>query len=816
MSVFNPDTQASEGRDFVNASQGIPANRGFEALFSGLGNAVDAGVKTANTKVLNNIQSDVYKAVDATDDAYGINDMAEVGNAATAKGQRPQALDDRINHLQLLGQAFQSGKLSESHYWGRLTTAVKELRAKYPGYREDIDRIVAQSTGVDPANALRNTLFNEWQSQESESRSARNKMETLVFQNLDVLPPGMANAWRSGSVSDEEVISAISTRKRRQADMSDIGAQMDRAIKEGILNEQDAQSGATQILENVSHNMFEDASSPTGKIYASINNMMKQFQDGHNPTAQEDAQIRIGLNALEQQYKMQIENALNQPLRPGSTETFRSALRGKDKEVVENAMRKFNIFKDAVLNGDIGVLATQKNYIGAQSSQLGRKLLDGEKVVQLATGLRAAGTGDQFTAFIIGQNEVWSSVVKSLQGGAIGSILSGEPTPLKDTSEELNKAKAPGDAHTYNLQNTLDVITNTASGGNGTSIQSAEAAAESVYGAKNADFLNLFNERSKGGANVRLQLFNQMYSPQVTQAMQKLSAQNPNMWKMYRGSAIDKWSTLFKPQSDELKKWMGTEGSKVVYNGETGQFEMQMSESLASPFDANAAGLNYNEQAAIASTLSEINSYLRSLNPILDAGKEDKSVTVKQLFQSMGIPVETGDLPSDEENPDAKPKQESGINPDDILLASLKTSEPSGDMSGNPFLDFVADAEGTQRGRGYNETLAYGDFTGGDVDLVNMTLDEVDQLQSKMLRHPDNFYNSSAVGRYQIVQKTLRALRNKLGLTGEEKYDAQLQDQLALELARGRGASASGLRNEWEGLRRRRKDDILTAYASLE
>jgi muramidase (phage lysozyme) len=104
-----------------------------------------------------------------------------------------------------------------------------------------------------------------------------------------------------------------------------------------------------------------------------------------------------------------------------------------------------------------------------------------------------------------------------------------------------------------------------------------------------------------------------------------------------------------------------------------------------------------------------------------------------------------------------------------------------------PLLDLIGYTEGTDKGRGYNETLAYGALTGGPVDLVGMTLDQVDALQTRMLAHPDNGWNSSAAGRYQIVRTTLRSIRETLGLTGKEKYDAGMQDRMGCFLLGKRG-----------------------------
>lgn len=117
-------------------------------------------------------------------------------------------------------------------------------------------------------------------------------------------------------------------------------------------------------------------------------------------------------------------------------------------------------------------------------------------------------------------------------------------------------------------------------------------------------------------------------------------------------------------------------------------------------------------------------------------------------------------------------------------------------------LDLIGYAEGTDRGRGYNETLGYGAFTGGPVDLINMTLAEVRELQRAMLAHPDNHFNSSAVGRYQIVGNTLDSLVGNMGLDWNQQFTPDLQDRMALQLVRGRdGQGLPGMRNEWEGLR---------------
>lgn len=131
-----------------------------------------------------------------------------------------------------------------------------------------------------------------------------------------------------------------------------------------------------------------------------------------------------------------------------------------------------------------------------------------------------------------------------------------------------------------------------------------------------------------------------------------------------------------------------------------------------------------------------------------------------------------------------------------------------------PMLALIGKAEGTDppRGRGYNETLGYGAYTDGAVDLVGMTLAEIDALQTAMLRHPANRWNSSAAGRYQIVRTTLRQIKQTLKLRDSERFNEAMQDRCACFLLGRRGidrwldgqmsegALINGLAKEWASL----------------
>src|SRR4029434_8572770 len=67
--------------------------------------------------------------------------------------------------------------------------------------------------------------------------------------------------------------------------------------------------------------------------------------------------------------------------------------------------------------------------------------------------------------------------------------------------------------------------------------------------------------------------------------------------------------------------------------------------------------------------------------------------------------------------------------------------------------------------------------------ITEMTLDELQHWQPGFTKS----FGSSASGAYQFMLATLKDLEAKLGLTGEELFDAELQDRLGFELLERRG-----------------------------
>jgi hypothetical protein len=121
---------------------------------------------------------------------------------------------------------------------------------------------------------------------------------------------------------------------------------------------------------------------------------------------------------------------------------------------------------------------------------------------------------------------------------------------------------------------------------------------------------------------------------------------------------------------------------------------------------------------------------------------------------------------------------------DMLGLGSSKVSGQSGKL-----LDLIGKGES---GGNYNALVG-----GKSADLTNMTIDQVQKLQSTMKAQG---HASTAVGKYQMIASTLAEQAKKAGLdTSKTKFDQKTQDVLAQQLVNqagvGRVDTATAMKN---------------------
>jgi len=91
-------------------------------------------------------------------------------------------------------------------------------------------------------------------------------------------------------------------------------------------------------------------------------------------------------------------------------------------------------------------------------------------------------------------------------------------------------------------------------------------------------------------------------------------------------------------------------------------------------------------------------------------------------------------------------------------------------------------AKGESKG---NYNAYFGNASNSKIKFTDMTIAQIQQWQQDYVK---NGSPSSAVGKYQIVRPTLNGLIAQLNINPDQKFDAQMQDRMAVALLERRGS----------------------------
>lgn len=109
--------------------------------------------------------------------------------------------------------------------------------------------------------------------------------------------------------------------------------------------------------------------------------------------------------------------------------------------------------------------------------------------------------------------------------------------------------------------------------------------------------------------------------------------------------------------------------------------------------------------------------------------------------------------------------------------------DPTVPQSAALLLDFIGEIEVGRKGRDGYDVIYGHNQSKLPKPLTSMTVDEVIAAGPGWTRA----YRSSAAGRYQFMNATLKDLKAELGLRGTQVFDPNLQDRLGYHLLKRRG-----------------------------
>lgn len=811
MAEFNPDVQEQNMPDWQRTSKGTSGDTSMGTLFSGIGNAVSGVVQTGDNFVKNTIEDASRYSKESIDNEMGVNSQ-----------QYPVDLPASQTLLQNMTAAKNQGKISDEYYWQRMSNTMKGLRARFPGYEKEVDQIFSRVTGQNPANAFRDQLWSNISAAGAASRTAADKDADFVRNHAQYLSPAEQNDPALGT---DQKIARINARQSQDYQ----AAEMDRRAK---YDQNGAGDLYNQRTNQIAARGIEYINSALGSNSASFSDIMQRFSKGGTISPENKNLLNQALDGAIGKMNADMTQLAAQP---GYNRISTSdASNARDK-----ALEGLKQLKTMVNDGQYdqaAQLAASLNFQSDKRIQAAVQqypMLGGVNAITKLAGPQAGQmVYNQWMSKDGGAAQFLDWTAKNFSGNIGAGIATGQMS-MGDAAKAIvtNPGISDPKQRAQLVLSTLDAFRNFAGADFKQNPGQVNDFVKKVYG-EDIGQNGLWRAVSDQD---KITLYTQMFDPRITDKVVK-SGDSATI-QSYQNSAISYAQAL-----PAIREAAGTTAEKapflkftdVTFNPQTNRLEVTTTPEGQEWGKTHGSDLAF-AQRTLGTAVTDLNRVVGVMAPLYKAQGIDPKEGVNQLLVSLGgnaspskdnpnifswaaqqlglakkEDVTEGGNSTLATTPEAKgpelssPEKEAGLPeisekditpniPDAAALQKMRETGPiSGSGSGDAMLSLIGRAEGTDKtGNGYNTSLANGALLPGgkEMNLTSMSVGEIRQLQQQMLQSPNNRWNSSAIGRYQVVGKTLQGLIDRGVVSVNDKFDEATQDKIAKTLIEDSGYS---------------------------
>jgi hypothetical protein len=537
------------------------ANRSTGKALEGLGSLAEAALKLTDAVIQRKADDTLTQGIQKIRDEFGVGDAsANGGNLGKAVGQQgaegvsltnaegpatPVAVNRLGNRIDGLTESYKQGGLSNSAYYAKMEAFVRETKAQFPGYANEIDGMVATKVGTTPANALRNALLQDVTALQSKVQGLNDKWTTYERQNASDIYQIWPNYDQIKNTLPRATVEAEVGRKQAQMARLDANTKSLAALKAG--QEAQSEQALGTAMEWGSHFSRTAIVGVTNSMGIQSTDDLRKYiidvQTGKRPmpTPDEQQQINGLFSTLEQQVAAKFNAKMNEPIGQNTTQTIASILRngGKLDQARELALSDIKALKEALYNEQHGIAAATVQYNKAVDATADKKLATAVPNSVVAGAVRRK----------IGDNALGNLIIDS-QSGMGGDLMAGlrqagwtsldQKTPVMQTMGTLSKDDPSGASSRQHIRDAArfvveqDKLMDKSLGDN---------SFQSLFGPGNRTLVDAFNSNPKA----QITVFSDMVNSQMTNAVKKRSAQDQ---KMYSNWAEDSFTSVFQTQAN--------------------------------------------------------------------------------------------------------------------------------------------------------------------------------------------------------------------------------------------------------------------------
>lgn len=609
--------------DNTGASRGIDATNMFDKLFSGIGDTLSVTTKMADSDIQDNIRKD------ARSDYESLLSDSGVGNDT----ETPQGVADGIDQLKLMQNAYEQGRITDTHFYGRMTAQLKSLRAKYPGYEDIVDNAVQDITGVRPANAYRNALMDMINQEQQTSQNEENKWETWLNQNDEYIPNVAPDYYDNPDKYDRNELRAqVAKYKAKDQAIQSENLNISNLVARDQLSEEQATETLTSQFSQLVSMNFETVNRTMGldKINAGIAN-------GVTPSGEEFAQLGMSFQQQKNAMRQKLLAAASKPLGEDTNDNWYSVV-GTEKvnKIIDEVMAPYNQIEAYIGAKDLN-MATYHSQLNQYTSDRDLSTIL-NKSPEFRTGSAISKISPALGEAFFNNNEGARSAVQNLTPEILSNVALGNDTVGGAASRVVNSRQNSNDKGAA-VKDLIDGTINGIVSGGG----SPKERKDFIKGAYDPKSVGTLFKLVKPEEYQRL--YAKMYNPEVTKAI--LATGDKETIDLYAASAMDRVGAI-----PEIRRMAGDMQEGIVYakyidveyDEKTNRLNVKFNPPASAKNDPVLATWQNNKMIKkMAEGKDALNTVFATLGPIIEASGGNETEAIKAVIKNLAIDVDAGE-----------------------------------------------------------------------------------------------------------------------------------------------------------------------------
>ena len=636
MASFAPDLPATNDPIYINWAKGTQPPRLQSALGKALdttGDVLEQGSKLAD-KTVENVALDETKNAITPLARQRMSNLESLVNPQQEQ-PLPEGAQRSMQQIDNLKSAMDSGKYTDVYTTGQMYAKLKELRAKYPSYSDQIDRKASSITGFDVANKYYENMVQAFNERTSGPKERLNKMLNSFDEQAKDGTPGSA-MMRQQFLNDVQQYGLEPAEFRATAWMENANKnkyqirELETQAKQKEANKSDMEEGMNTIFRSTANNYFFNLTNTTNGM--SGTQMAENIRKGVDPqVAQGYSQMLAGHTSA---MKMDMLEQANTPMSKFGGKTMIQVF-GTDKvnKAAEDNAAPMAWIQDLIHNKEWGVIPSVANQIKIMTDLDKRKLLDVPSVRSygaLLDVVKNPAVVEQIEKQASLDNvltDVQRALTTDATTGAVTGAIGpdGKPTTLAGTINKLQKNKLDTPVTSDNLVSNYHIMLDQR-----TDPEHKQNLARWFYNSDNLNLIQKIEDKSQ------FKFFNTLFQPNITNEISKMPADIKDMYQKAGGNAFQ---YLFTRDLKDLNQYRAGNNVTVKWDAERNEFFAEPNYASWMPPGSEARDVVKGKYLEAQKITDRINRGIDNMDGINRmAGKDPKVEMLNMLKEASGDP----------------------------------------------------------------------------------------------------------------------------------------------------------------------------------